>query len=47
MKLLVNSTSAKFILDIFTKIQKIIIEGYAAQIKCHYQKGDTDMLEAG
>ncbi len=42
-----NSTSAKFILDIFTKIQKFIIEGYEAQINWHYQKGDTDMLEAG
>jgi hypothetical protein len=42
-----NSTSAKFILDIFYQLEKIQKEGYDAEIIWHYDKRDTDMKESG
>jgi len=42
-----NSTSAKFILDIFFQLDKIHKEGYEAEIVWHYDKRDTDMKESG
>ena len=42
-----NSTSAKFILDIFFQLERIIKEGYEAEIVWHYDKRDTDMHESG
>lgn len=42
-----NSTSAKFILDIFYQIGKMNQEGYKAEIHWLYDQRDTDMKEAG
>lgn len=42
-----NSTSAKFILDIFFEIEKMHKEGYEAEIHWYYDKRDTDMKVAG
>jgi len=42
-----NSTSAKFILDIFYQLEKIHKEGYEAEINGHYDARDTDMKESG
>ena len=42
-----NSTSAKFILDIFYQLEKIFKEGYDAEIVWHYDERDTDMKESG
>ena len=42
-----NSTSAKFILDIFYQLEKIHKEGCDAEIIWHYDKRDTDMKESG
>lgn len=42
-----NSTSAKFILDIFLVLQKFKNEGYDTEIDWHYDSGDIDMKEAG
>lgn len=42
-----NSTSAKFILDIFLVLQKFIKEGYDVEINWYYNDGDIDMKEAG
>jgi hypothetical protein len=42
-----NSTSAKFILDIFFQLEKIRNEGYEAEIVWHYDNRDTDMKESG
>lgn len=42
-----NSTSAKFILDIFYQLEKIHKEGYEAEIVWHYDQRDTDMKESG
>ncbi len=42
-----NSTSAKFILDIFFQLEKIHKEGYEIEIVWHYDKRDTDMKESG
>ena len=42
-----NSTSAKFILDIFYTLQKLKKEGYDVEVNWHYDNGDIDMLEAG
>ena len=42
-----NSTSAKFILDIFYQLEKIHKEGYEAEIIWHYDARDTDMKESG
>src|ERR1700751_4729794 len=40
-----NSTSAKFILDIFFQLEKIHKEGYEAEIVWHFDKRDSDMKE--
>ena len=42
-----NSTSAKFILDIFYQLEKIHKEGYETEINWHYDARDTDMKESG
>lgn len=42
-----NSTSAKFILDIFYTLQKLKKEGYDVEVNWHYDNGDIDMQEAG
>jgi hypothetical protein len=42
-----NSTSAKFILDIFYQLEKIHKEGYEAEIIWHFDARDTDMKESG
>ena len=42
-----NSTSAKFILDIFIQIEKMHKEGYEAEIVWQYDKRDIDMKESG
>ena len=42
-----NSTSAKFILDIFHKLEKIQKEGCDVEVVWHYDKRDTDMKESG
>lgn len=42
-----NSTSAKFILDIFIQIEKMHKEGYEAEIVWNYDKRDEDMKESG
>lgn len=42
-----NSTSAKFILDIFFQLEKVHKEGYEAEIVWNYDARDTDMKESG
>lgn len=42
-----NSTSAKFILDIFFVLEKMVKEGYEAEVVWHFDKRDTDMKESG
>ena len=42
-----NSTSAKFILDIFYQLEKIRKEGYEAEVVWHHDHRDTDMKESG
>jgi len=42
-----NSTSAKFILDIFFQLQKFHKAGFEAEIIWNYDKRDTDMKESG
>ena len=42
-----NSTSAKFILDIFYMLEKIKKQGSEVEIIWNYDKRDTDMKEAG
>ncbi|OFY86032.1 MAG: hypothetical protein A3F72_21550 [Bacteroidetes bacterium RIFCSPLOWO2_12_FULL_35_15] len=42
-----NSTSAKFILDIFYLVEKMNKEGYEAEIHWYYDKQDIDMKESG
>lgn len=42
-----NSSSAKYILDFFKQIAALRSEGKNIQIKWHYEKDDTDMLESG
>ena len=42
-----NSTSAKFILDIFYKLEKIHKEGCEVEVVWHYDARDTDMKESG
>jgi hypothetical protein len=42
-----NSTSAKFILDIFFMLEKIVKEGYEAEVVWEFDKRDTDMKESG
>ena len=42
-----NSTSAKFILDIFFQIERMIKKGLPGEIVWYYDKRDTDMKESG
>jgi hypothetical protein len=42
-----NSTSAKWILDLFFVIQKYNKEGFDAQINWYYHNEDIDMRESG
>ena len=42
-----NSTSAKFILDIFYKLDKMQKDGYDVEVVWNYDKRDTDMKESG
>jgi hypothetical protein len=42
-----NSTSAKYILDIFKILNEIHSKGSKVQVKWHYEEDDEDMLEVG
>lgn len=42
-----NSTSAKFILDIYKILSKLHSEGNSILVKWHYEEDDVDMLEVG
>ena len=42
-----NSTSAKYVLDIFKVLQSIREEGHEIQVKWHYEEDDEDMYEVG
>lgn len=42
-----NSTSAKFILDIFYKLEKMQKDGYDVEVIWNYDLRDTDMKESG
>ncbi len=42
-----NSSSAKFLFDIFSEIGTISNEGQKIRIRWYYESGDDDMLEAG
>jgi hypothetical protein len=42
-----NSTSAKFILDLFFVMEKMVKEGYEVEIVWQYDKRDIDMKESG
>ncbi len=42
-----NSSSAKFLFDIFTEISGLCKKGHTVDIYWHYDPGDEDMLEAG
>ena len=42
-----NSSSAKFLYDIFIEISKLVKKGQSVNIFWHYDKKDDDMLEAG
>jgi len=42
-----NSSSAKFLYDIFMEFKRIALSGVAVIIEWHYEEEDTDMLEAG
>lgn len=42
-----NSTSAKYILDIFKILNEIDTKGKPVQVKWHYEEDDEDMLEVG
>ncbi len=42
-----NSTSAKFIGDIFSLLDSICRDGYEVRVKWFYQQEDTDMKESG
>ena len=42
-----NSTSAKYILDIFKALQTIQAAGQTIQVKWHYEEDDEDMYEVG
>jgi len=42
-----NSTSAKFILDIFKTLSRLNTEGQQVGVKWHYEEDDEDMLEVG
>jgi hypothetical protein len=42
-----NSSSAKFLYDIFLELKRIVPSGISVIIEWHYEKDDLDMLEAG
>ena len=42
-----NSTSAKYILDIFYALEKMKAQGYKILINWYYEEGDNDIQEAG
>ena len=42
-----NSSSAKFLFDIFSELGNIDTEGGKIKIRWHYESGDDDMFEAG
>jgi len=42
-----NSTSAKYLLDIFKVLQSIRGTGSEIQVKWHYEEDDEDMYEVG
>ena len=42
-----NSTSAKYILDIFKSLNKLHASGKKIQVMWHYEEDDEDMLEVG
>lgn len=42
-----NSTSAKYILDLFKLLSKLHTEGGSIGIYWHYEEDDEDMLEVG
>lgn len=42
-----NSSSAKFLYDIFVSIGELSKKGQNVEIFWHYDEGDDDMLEAG
>ncbi len=42
-----NSSSAKFLFDIFTEISELQEAGQKVVIRWYYDEGDDDMLEAG
>jgi len=42
-----NSSSAKFLFDIFSEIGQINEEGQTIKIRWYYEEGDDDMFEAG
>lgn len=42
-----NSSSAKFLYDIFLELRKLEADGTPVRIEWHYPVGDTDMKEAG
>ena len=42
-----NSTSAKYILDVFYVMEKLHQQKHKVMIKWHYEAGDLDIKEAG
>ncbi len=42
-----NSTSAKYIADIFKNIKSLVEKGHNIEIRWHYDKRDEDMLNSG
>lgn len=42
-----NSTSAKFIMDVLMKLDKMVKDGYDVRVKWYYDKRDEDMKESG
>ncbi|HEX2920779.1 MAG TPA: DUF1987 domain-containing protein [Bacteroidales bacterium] len=42
-----NSSSAKFLFDIFYEMKKMRTSGIPVIVEWHYQEGDLEMMEAG
>ncbi len=42
-----NSSSAKFLFDIFTELKKLIVRGIPVKIVWIYEEEDSDMYDAG
>ena len=42
-----NSTSAKYILDVFKTLGSLQSKGAEVRVKWHYEEDDEDMLEVG